>query len=112
MDWFIYELCTVLAGFSIATQNGLGPSLLLLTVPCLYSDPQSIINQKQRQIELVNHSTAEMTKLMIDTTFQLLDQSNKYKKSNTTFWKLPLTTKYNQILGFEKFKKLLFMKAN
>ena len=100
MDWFIYELCTVLAGFSIATQNGLGPSLLLLTVPCLYSDPQSIINQKQRQIEvygLVNHSTAQMTKLMIDTTFQLLDQSNKYKKSNTTFWKLPLTTKYNQI---------------
>ena len=100
MDWFIYELCTVLAGFSIATQNGLGPSLLLLTVPCLNSDPQSIINrinQKQRQIEvygLVNHSTAQMTKLMIDTSFQLLDQSNKYKKSNETFWKLPLTTRY------------------
>ena len=28
MNWFIYELCTVLAGFSIATQNGLGPSIL------------------------------------------------------------------------------------
>ena len=45
-------------------------------MPLLYSDPQSIINQKQRQIEvygLVNHSTAQMTKLMIDTTFHTLN---------------------------------------
>ena len=46
---------------SIATQNGLGPSLLF--AKCAFiSDPQSTINQKQGQMRvygLVNHSTAQ-----------------------------------------------------
>ena len=66
MDWFIYELCTVLAGFSIATQNGLGPSIL----PAFIQTRNQQKKQRQIVYGLASQSFETNAYVMTDTNFQ------------------------------------------